>query len=299
MTTMNKIGYIIVYSVLWLIALIPLRILLSISWPLYFILYYIIQYRKKVVFTNLKNSFPEKPDKEIQRIAKRFYLHLCDIFIETFYSLNMGIKEALRRYTVSNIELMNELKTREENLIFISNHYANWEWANIPWTKTESTYSGVYKPLSNKIFDRLMITIREKHGSITVPMKNTLRFIFEMNKKNKHYMLYLISDQRPMKSEIQYWSTFLNQDTPFLTGPEKLAKKFNIPVVFVDVNKIKRGYYEVTYRIITDNPKETKEFEITEKYIRLIEEQIKRKPEYYLWSHKRWKHKRVPMDVEP
>lgn len=283
---------------LWLISLIPLRILFFLSGIIYFIIYYLTGYRKKVVFTNLRNSFPEKSDKEISLLAKKFYRHLCDYFFESLYMLNMSNNEVKRRYKPLNPEIIEELYAKGKNAIAVTSHYANWEWAASGWIQMHYKTIGIYKPLSNKLFDRFMIHLRSRYGSPVEPMKHTLRVIVESQRQGDTFILYLVGDQRPMKSEIHYWTRFLNQDTPLITGPEKLAKKFDLAVVFIDVIRKKRGYYELNYELISENPKETKEFEITEKYIRLVERQIMRKPELYLWSHKRWKHKKEEINQQ-
>jgi KDO2-lipid IV(A) lauroyltransferase len=277
---------------LWLISLIPMRILHILSEIIYFILYYVTGYRKKVVFENLKKSFPEKSEEEIKKIAKKFYHHLCDYFLESIYMLNMSNNEVKRRYKPCNPEVIEELYAKGKNAIALTTHYANWEWAASGWIQMPYKTIGIYKPLSNKLFDRFMIHLRSRYGSPVEPMKNTLRAIVESQQHRDSFILYLLGDQRPMKNEIRYWTTFMNQDTPLITGPEKLARKFDLAVVFVDVRQKHRGYYELNYEVITENPKQTEEFEITEKYIRLVERQILSKPEFYLWSHKRWKHKR-------
>jgi KDO2-lipid IV(A) lauroyltransferase len=277
---------------LWLISLIPLRILFIISRLLYLTIFYLTGYRKKVVFENLRKSFPEKTEKEIRMMAKKFYRHLCNYFFESLYMLNMGNAEVKRRYKPQNPEILEELYARGKCAIAVTSHYANWEWACSGWIQMPYKTIGIYKPLSNKLFDRFMIHLRSRYGSPVEPMKHTLRVIIESQRQGDTFILYLVGDQRPMKSDIQYWTNFMNQDTPLITGPEKLAKKFDLAVVFIDVIQKKPGYYELNYELISEYPKETTEFEITEKYIRLVERQIMRKPELYLWSHKRWKHKR-------
>jgi KDO2-lipid IV(A) lauroyltransferase len=282
---------------LWLFSLLPLRLIYLLSSGLYHLLYYVIGYRKNVVRENLRKSFPEKDSTELKRIEKNFYKHLCDYFFESIYMLNMSRKEVLRRYKTVNPELIHTLYAKGKSLILLTTHYGNWEWAAIGWHQFPHVYLGIYKPLSNKVFDRLFIHLRNRYGSIPIPMKQTLRAITESKNNGDYIILYTVADQRPMKSEIHYWTTFLNQDTPVITGPEKLARRFDLPVVFIDTKKIRRGYYEVTYRMVSEFPAQSAEFEITEKYMRLLEEQIKYQPEYYLWSHKRWKHKRESLMV--
>lgn len=282
----------IILSPLWLISLLPLRVLHLFSSALSFLLFYIFGYRKKVVFQNLKNSFPEKSPQELTKIARRFYRFLCDSIFEMLYMLNMSANEVKRRYKPINPEMVEELYNSGRDAVAVTSHYANWEWAASGWIQMPYKTIGVYKPLSNKLFDRLMIHIRSIYGSPVVPMKNTLRAISDSRKNDERFMLYLIGDQRPMKSEIHYWTKFLNQDTPMITGPEKLAKKYKLAVIFIDIKQVRRGYYELEYNLISEHPENTKEFEITDKYIRLVEDQINRNPALYLWSHKRWKHKK-------
>lgn len=277
---------------LWALSLLPLQVLFVFAWLIYIVVYYIAGYRKKVVFKNLKNSFPEKTDKEIKILAKKFYKHLCNYFFESLYMLNMSGEEVKRRYKPLNPELIEELYAKGKDAIAVTSHFGNWEWAASGWIQMPYKTIGIYKPLSNKLFDKLMVYLRSRYGSPVEPMKHTLRAIAGSKKNGDTFILYLIGDQRPMKSEINLWINFLNQDTPVITGPEKLARKFDLAVIFIDVMLIKPGYYTLTYRLVTDTPKETEEFEITKKYFRLVEEQIARKPELYLWSHKRWKHKR-------
>ncbi len=281
---------------LWLIAHLPLFVQYGIARFFYFIVFYLVGYRKKVVESNLRNSFPEKTDQEIKAIIKGFYKHLVDIFIETLYLLSMSGEEVKKRYKIVNPEIINDLYAKNKDVIVVLGHYGNWEWGCSGELQLPYSTIGVYKPLSNKMFDRFMRHIRTVYGTRLIPMKDTLRTIVGARKNNDRFLLYLIGDQRPQKSEIQHWLTFLNQETPVITGPEKLAKKFGAAVLFMDIVQKKRGYYELVFRTITEEPAETKVNEITDKYFQLIEEQIKRQPELYLWSHKRWKFNRTDFE---
>jgi KDO2-lipid IV(A) lauroyltransferase len=287
----------IVLFPLWLITLLPLRILYLLSDFLYFILYYLVGYRKYVVIENLKNAFPEKNDNEIVKILRQFYRYLCDYFIESIYLINMSLQECNRRYQYTNIELLQSLYKKGKSIILAISHFGNWEWANNLSNCSPYTIYGVYKPLRNKIFDRLFIHIRGKFISVPVPMKKTYRTVHTLMKNNELFALYLVGDQRPGKGDLEYWTTFLNQETPVITGMDKLARKFNFPVVFMNVNRPKRGYYKVTFEIICDEPIKVKEYTITEKYIRTVEKLILTQPELWLWSHKRFKYK--PEEYKP
>ncbi len=267
-------------------------VLQVISRASYFIIYYIIGYRRKVVENNLRISFPEKSDKEIRNIQKGFFKHLSDIFIETLYILNMGEKEVKRRYKIESQDLINKYYAQGRDLVVVTSHYANWEWAASGWIQMPYNTMGVFKPLSSTLIDKFMIHLRGKYGTLVIPMKKTLRTIVEARKNDDRFALCLVGDQRPLKNEIQHWVNFFNRDTPVITGPEKIARKFGAVFAFMEVEQVKRGYYKVKFKVISDNPAEMKEHEMTEKYFQLIEDQIRRKPELYLWSHNRWKIKR-------
>ena len=258
---------------------------------LYIILYYIISYRKKVVYTNLKNSFPEKSEKERKAIAKKFYKHLADLFIENITIHFIKEKEILKRVKFTNIEILTNYYKQNKSVIAVLGHYGNWEYYLGMPLITKYLFVGVYKKLSNKLFNKLFIKTRSKFGAEPVEMHNTLRTLIKYANEKKLNFAGFVSDQTPTKSESHYWTKFLNQDTPVFLGVEKIAKKTNQPVVFLYMRKVKRGYYQVEIIKLFDNPKETKEHEITECHVKLLEKIIKEEPAYWLWSHRRWKHK--------
>jgi KDO2-lipid IV(A) lauroyltransferase len=275
---------------LWALTLLPLRLLYLLSDFLYYLVFYIAKYRKKVVELNIKNSFPLKSEQERRIIVKKFYRYLCDYFIESIYMLNMSAEECNKRYVYENVELLEKYSSAGRSIIMATSHYGNWEWASNSMLVTPYRLFGIYKKLSNPLFNKLFIHIRGKYGSLPVSMKHTLRVVIDALKNKNIFALYLLGDQRPITEDLDYWTTFLNQDTPVITGIEKLAGKFGFPVVFLDVERPKRGYYKVTFREITNNPKNSKPYEITEKYIRMVEEMVTKRPEFWLWSHKRWKY---------
>ena len=276
---------------IWLVTLLPLPVLYILSDLIFLILYYIVGYRRTVVDSNLKKAFPEKTDKEIHRLTLKFYRYLCDYFIESIYLLNMSVAESNKRYRYTNPEIVKDLYKKGRSIVYTVGHYGNWEWATANLHKKASYHIlGIYKPLSNKLFDRLFIYIRARYGNTPVPMKKTLRVITESMKNKEIFSLYLVADQRPTIEDIHYWTIFLNQETPVITGIERIAKKYDLPVVFLDVERPRRGYYEITFRILTEEPKKEEQYAITEKYMRQVEKMIKRRPELWLWSHKRWKY---------
>jgi len=290
---MSNLGYYILFGIFWIIMLIPLRVLYLFSDILYFFSYYLIAYRKKVTLTNLKKSFPEKSSVEIRKIAKRFYRHLFDQFIESFKLLQMNEEQILKRFHYRNPEVLDELYSKNKSIITVFGHYGNWEWlASLPLI-TKYKVLAIYKPLANSILDKFFIRLREKFGVITVTIQQTLRKILDSQQNKELTIMFFLGDQRPMRRYIKYWTTFLNQDTPVLLGVEKIAKQTDQAVVFIDIQKKKRGFYEIVFTKLFENPKETEEFEITEKHIRTLEKIIINRPELWLWSHRRWKHEKL------
>lgn len=276
-------------SPLWLIALLPIRVLYLISDFLFLVTYFLIGYRRKVVRENLIKAFPEESLLEIKAIERKFYRYLTDYFIESIYLLNMQLKECNKRYSYENIELLDELYAKGKDVVLTTSHYGNWEWAANLCTFMKYDLLGIYKPLSNKLFDRLFVHLRSRYGGLPISMKNTLRSLVAYRSKGDRFALYTVGDQRPIREDLNCWMTFLNQDTPIITGWERIARKFNLAVVFMDVDRIKRGYYSVKLKLICEDPNELPNFKIAEKYMREVEKMVYRKPENYLWSHKRWK----------
>lgn len=295
---MTQIIYHIVYAILYLHALLPLRVLYILADILYVPLYYVIRYRLKVVRNNLKNSFPDKSKKELREIEKEFYHHFCDYFVETIKLLHISESEIRDRISFSNMDIVKDVMKDNKSCIMFLGHYGNWEWIpSITLEFTDGTLLGqIYRPLKNKAFDELFLKIRSRFGSVSIAKNNTLRSILEFKKENKKVLIGFMSDQTPSLANIHYWTNFLNQDTPVYTGVERIAKKTGFSVTYLDVIKTGRGRYTCDVKLITADPKNEPEFAITEKYIREMEKTILRHPSYWLWTHKRWKHKRS--DVE-
>ena len=277
-------------------AVLPLPILYLLSDILYFFIFYVARYRRKVVINNIKNSFPDKSENENKRLERRFYRHFADYIVETIKLAGISQKELLRRAYVQNPELILDLLDKGHTCIILSmGHYGNWEW----FSGVSSCLNGranihqIYRPLTNKAFDRLFIYIRTRFNSFGIKKNDTVRDMITLKRNKTHALVAFIADQTPNKANLHYWTTFLNQDSAILTGPEKIAKKMDIPVVFIDTIKVKRGFYTINIIPITEKPKETPEYYITNKYVELMERCIMRDPAYWLWSHKRWKHKKV------
>jgi KDO2-lipid IV(A) lauroyltransferase len=270
-------------------------ILFVLSDILYFFIYHVARYRKTIVRNNLKNSFPDKTEKELQILERRFYHHFADYIVETIKLAHISQEELLRRANIRNPELIYDLLDKGHTcFILMMGHYGNWEWFSGATARFEghATIYQVYRPLNNKAFDRLFIYLRTRFHSFGIKKNDTIRDMIRLKQNKTHALLPFLADQTPSKANLHYWTTFLNQESAILTGPERIAKKLDIPVIFADTIKTKRGYYTVDFKLITDKAKETGEFRITEEYTRMMEKTIMRDPAYWLWTHKRWKHMR-------
>jgi KDO2-lipid IV(A) lauroyltransferase len=293
---MGVAGYYLFYGINWIVTLLPLPVLYFFSDFIYLLLYYFPSYRRKVVATNLKNSFPEKSEEELKCIEKKFYKHLADLFIETLKLSHMSKSQLMKRFTVCNLGVISKLLEEKRDVIAVLGHYNNWEWlAALPlYTKYKAV--SIYKPLQNKYFNMFINKLRSQNGMVLTPMSNIIREIINDRKNNINTISAFISDQTPIKSEIRYWTTFLNQDTPVYMGTEKVASKYDMAIVFFHIQKIKRGYYTLNIELLFDHTAGLPDHLITETHVRRLEEIITEKPEYWIWSHRRWKHKRPAED---
>lgn len=289
---MGAIGFYIFYGINWVITLLPMRILYVFSDLLYLILYYVLTYRRKVVAENLRNSFPDKSAEELKTIGKKFYRHFADLMIEILKLTHMSKAQSLRRMTIVNSELLERLYTEGRDVAAVIGHYNNWEWLKSLIFHTKFQTVSIYKPLQNKQFDNFLLKLRTREGMVLSPMSLIVREILKARKANRRSIYSFITDQTPPKEDIKYWTKFLNQDTPVYLGVEKIASKYDMAVVFLNVRKIRRGYYEYTAELLFEHTSGLPEYVITERHVRRLEEIIREKPEYWIWSHRRWKHKR-------
>lgn len=271
------------------ISALPLFILFGISNFMYVMMYYVFGYRKKVIADNIYKSFPEKSETEKKRIVKEFYKHFCDLIIESIKNFTITKKQVLRRFTVKNPEVLDKYYNEGKSVVMIGGHYGSWElYALAISMLVKHQHLGIYKPLSNNFFDGKMRSSREKFGLKMIPMKAT-RSYFEMEHE-KPIAVIFGSDQWPSNAKNSYWTTFLGRETPFLFGAEKYSKEFDYPVIYGEIIKVKRGKYQLILHDITDKPNDLAEGEIIETYVQLLEKTIReRKPEHWLWSHRRWK----------
>jgi len=289
----ERIGTYLTLVLSYFFNLLPKFILYRFADVFYLILFYVVRYRRKIVYKNLKNSFPKKSEKEINAIAKKFYHHLSDTFTENCALLTMSQKRVQKFIQIEDSELFRDQYDKHKDIIGITGHYGNWEMFLILPLLSKHEVLGVYKPLNNKHFDRAFYKMRTKFGARPVTMHDTYKTVLQHKQENKLTLLGLIADQRPHKKAGNYWTTFMNQDTAVYLGPEKFAKKLNASVVFLYLKKIKRGKYIFKSKLLFDESKNVEEHKITETHLRLLENMIKERPELWLWSHNRWKHKGV------
>lgn len=288
---MNILNNLFYYGLIIPISLLPYPLLYGLSNLFYYIIYYVVGYRKKVVLRNIKNSFPEKNNAEHVKIAKKYYRHFCDLTLESLKVFTISERQVRSRMVLKNPEGLNKYFDQKKSLIIAGGHYNNWELFAVAITsliKHEAV--AIYKPFTSKFFDEKMRTTRSKYGLRMISTK-AVKDVFESEKSKLTATIFGI-DQSPPFAEKCHWMTFLNQDTGVLFGVEKYAKEYDYPVVFCRINKENRGHYSFEFEDVSDRPNLTHHGEITEKVTRMLESDILIKPEFWLWSHKRWKHKR-------
>ena len=286
--TLNPLFW-ISYGLFYLISLLPFSVLYFLSDGLYYLLYTVIGYRKQVVRDNLRRSFPTKNEQERLDIEKTYFRFLADNLIESLKSLSMSKKSFQKRFHLKNPEIITQFTDKNQSILLAMSHYANWEWSapgltlQIP-VKTIL----VYKPLSNKSAEKVINGIRAQYGALMVPMKQAIRTIIEH--QGETTITFMVSDQTPSARDNMHFVNFLNQPTAVFKGLEKIAKLTKSPIVYMHVERVKRGYYQAEFSVLEANPLATAEDEITEKYNKKLENIIVANPAYWLWSHKRWKH---------
>ena len=292
---MHRIVFLCTYPIIWIFSKLPFWMLHILSDGIYFLLFHIIGYRKEIVLNNLKLAFPEKETKELKKIRKEFYHHFVDIFVEMIKSFTISESELNKRYKYTNPEIFKTLENLEKSVIMMGSHYANWEWIIYIQSMTSINCVGAYTRLSNPYYDRLIRKNRSRFGSDFVPTRHTIKNLLD-NKKNNITSLYgLLSDQSPQIQKTHYWAPFLGVTVPIHTGAEMLAKKHNFTVAYMNVTKIKRSHYSISFEILAENPKDFQDYEITDLFLEKATKQIIENPALYFWTHNRFKHKdKVP-----
>ena len=280
--------YYIVYGFLRLLSFLPMAVLYLLSDLAYIIVFHVIGYRKEVVMNNLLTAFPEKTETERRQIMKMFYRNFCDTFIEMIKMFSWDTDEIKKRFTC-NIEVMNDFVGSEQNVLIVSGHYFNWEMANLGLgALSKMPFVVVYMPIRNKAFEKIVYDMRRKTGVILVPATDFQNQVREHTKQQ--HALILVGDQSPGNPAKGYWTNFFNKPAPFPRGPEKGARRGNTVVIYADFYKVKRGYYNCEFELLTSTPSDYKEGELTRLIVDKIENSIRQRPANYLWSHRRWKH---------
>jgi KDO2-lipid IV(A) lauroyltransferase len=288
---MDILTAILVYFFVFIIAIIPFFILYLISDLLGFILYRIVGYRKEVAYDNLRKSFPDISEKELKRIVRLSYRNLSDVMVETLKGFSLTQKRVVKRHRFVNSEVLEPFVKSGKSFIVTASHYNNWEWGglSIP-LQLDCNVAVFYKPLSNKRMDRVIKKNRERTGIEMVSFYKTAATFKKYNDRQTVY--FLVADQSPSNARKSYWIDFLGRETAFLHGPELYAKSYNLPVLYADIKRVKRGYYEIDFSVLVDEPSSLKDGEITRRYAAKLEDVVRKQPENWLWSHKRWKMKK-------
>ena len=287
---MQLLIYLIIYPFLWIISILPYRIFYLFSDFVCFLTYNVFGYRKKVVRNNIKLALSHLSDNERLAIEKKFYIHLCDMFLEMIKTISISQKEIEKRFTFSNMEVYYDLEKKNKSIALMCAHYASYEWVVSMNYYINCKGFGIYKKLANPYFDKLVKNIRSKFKAELITTKETIPTIKENYKKNVISLYGFASDQSPRLNSEHHSASFMGHVVPVHTGAEMLAKRFDMNVIFLRVKKIKRGYYEASFEVLSDDVQSVPNYEITDKFLKLVEEQIYEAPEYYFWTHKRWKH---------
>ena len=297
---MQAVVFWLIYPLLWLISILPFWLFYRVSDVVYFIVYHLVGYRKKTVTHNLKLVFPEKSSEEIIKIRKKFYAHMCDMFLEMVKSISISEEELKKRFVFTNLEELRRIEKLDKSIILMCGHYASFEWLfALQLNNLNHKAYGIYKKIRNPGFDKLINDIRRRFGAELIQnSKSTLR-IAHNQKEGIRGAYAMIADQSPKSPNYKFWTDFMGKKVPFYTGSERMAKEFDMAVIYLHVDKVKRGYYKASLINIADNPTETENNQITLDYIQHLEKQIREKPELYLWTHKRWKHlgKEIPKNA--
>lgn len=297
---MKTFSYRLLYGITYAISLLPFWLLYLISDGFFLLIYYIVRYRRKVVWKNLSSSFPEKDEAELRQISRQFYHWLCDYFVETVKLLSISNEKLLRRIEFRGVEQLEQCFDNGQDCAAILGHYCNWEWLSATGLAfkryPEAVMGLIYHPLYNDAFDQLFIDIRKAHGGDCIPKQDILRHLITLKRENRRSLFGYISDQAPRWMNIHLWLRFLNHDTPVFSGGERIMRKMNDAVFYVDMERPRRGYYICTFKLLTDHPDTLPEHGITVRFFQLLESSIRRQPAFYLWTHNRWKRTKEEFD---
>lgn len=288
---MQRLAFWVAYPFLWFISVLPFSVFYALSDAVRFLVFRVIGYRKKVITRNLQLAFPDKTPAERKRIQRKFETHFCDLFLEMIKTLSISDAELKKRFVIKNPEELQRLESLDKSFIVMCAHYASYEWiVALNFYGLSFEAYGIYKTLKNEHFDNLIKKIRSRFKATMLSNKTVAKQMAK-NKFSKRLSSYgMIADQSPKLNDARYWRDFMGHEVPVFVGSEVIAKRLNLSLTYLHIEKVKRGHYEATFVPLADNPKDFPDFEITDRYFELLEKQIRNKPEFYLWSHKRWKH---------
>src|SRR5690554_91614 len=289
---MQLLVYLLIYPLLWLISILPFRWLYAFSDFVYLIVYRLIGYRKKTVRTNLNMTLPHLSEKERRLVQKKFYHHMCDMFLEMIKTMSISQKEMEKRFAFTNLEVYKDLEKKGKSIAIITAHYATYEWIISINKYIDFEGYAIYKKIRNPHFDKLVKNIRSRFKAFLIDTKETPATIERNRRENRLSVYGFASDQSPKADKAHHWQKFMGITVPVHTGAEMLSKKYDMNVILLQVEKIKRGHYEATFERIFENVNSIPNYQITDYFLQKLEEQILNKPEFYLWTHKRWKHKK-------
>lgn len=293
---MQRLVFWLAYPLLWFISKLPFPIFYLVSDAIFLLVYYLINYRRKTVSENLRLVFPEKSSSEIRIIQKKFYRHMVDMFLEMIKSISISDQELKKRFRLTNVEEIQKIRAMDKSIILACGHYASYEWMNVlQLYDIDYRGYGVYKKVKNRYFDKLARDIRGRYNGELIPTRVATKTIAGNQKKGIRGVYAMIADQSPRLNRAKAWTEFMGIKVPVFMGTENLSGKLDMPVVYLHVKKLKRGHYQATFKTISYDPASEEPYSITRKYFRELESQIRSAPEYYLWTHKRWKHRNDPI----
>ncbi len=291
----QRISYGLAFSLAYAISLLPFWMLYCLSDFIYFLTFSVIGYRKSIVRKNLHDSFPEKSEEELRAIEREFYHWFGDYIVETLKLFSISEQSLKKHMVFKNKELVEKCVANGQSVALYLGHYCNWEWVSSIPANIPGNYAGsqVYHVLETPVMDKLLLYPRHRMGSDNVAILDVLRYITKNKKEGRPIVMGFIADQVPFWNNIGHWLTFLNHpQTPVLAGTERIARRYDMACVYIDLYRVRRGYYEATFQLMTDSPKEAKDLTVTEDYFQRLEQTIKRQPAYWLWTHNRWKRTR-------
>lgn len=289
---MQFLLYILVYPLILVISILPFRLLYLLSDCIYFLVYHVMRYRRKVVRNNLALALPHLSAEERSIVEKKSYKHMCDMFLEMMKTMSISEKEMEERFVFKNIETYLDFEKKDKSVAMMLAHYASYEWVILMNTKITFDGYGIYKKINNFYFDRLVGKIRSKFNTHLIHTKDSTAIIENNIKQGKKAVYGFVSDQSPQSKPKTYWTSFMGIEVPVYTGVEYLSKKLDMSVIYLKVNKVRRGFYEAEFEVLAESTEGIPNYEITDLFLRKVESQIMQAPEYYLWTHKRWKHAR-------